>query len=348
MALLPDKAVNVDIGPPASGSWMFWSGQGNDLDNTMSHPVSAAAATPVTAKVRYEIEKDWDYAYLEATSDGSTWTPVHTNLSTNTSPNGQNFGEGITGSTAGAWVDLTATVPAGTTAIRFRYWTDVAEAPSGFRVDDIAVGGQSIGTGETADEGWTFDGFNRQQQAAVVKYFNAYIAENRQYDGYDSSLRTAYNFGFANTRPDWVEQQPYQDGMLVTYWDSSQDDNNVGDHPGHGLILPVDAHPTWYHSADGALLRPRILSADSTFGLEPTDAVTLHVNSAAVTIPSAPAARTFDDTRDYWFASENGHALPHVGRYQPGWYSVDVPKTGTTITVVSQSKQGNQLNLQVN
>ena len=31
--------------------------------------------------------------------------------------------------------------------------------------------------------------------------------------------------------------------MLVWYWDSSFEDNNVGDHPGGGLILPIDSHP---------------------------------------------------------------------------------------------------------
>jgi len=60
---------------------------------------------------------------------------------------------------------------------------------------------------------------------------------------------------------------------------------------------------------------------------------------------------TFDDRNTYWFATDGHTGGPggtHPGRYQPGWYSVDVPKTGTTIQVVSQSKQGNQLNLQVN
>ena len=42
---------------------------------------STAAAT-LTAKVRYAIEEGWDYAFLEASSDGGdTWTPVPTNLS---------------------------------------------------------------------------------------------------------------------------------------------------------------------------------------------------------------------------------------------------------------------------
>ena len=31
----------------------------------------------LTAKVRYSIEEGWDYAFLEASSDGGdTWTPV--------------------------------------------------------------------------------------------------------------------------------------------------------------------------------------------------------------------------------------------------------------------------------
>ena len=38
----------------------------------------------------------------------------------------------------------------------------------------------------------------------------------------------------------------------------------------------------------------------------------------------------------------------HPGRYQPAWYSVDVPKTGTTIRVNGFGKKGNQINLSVN
>ena len=38
----------------------------------------------------------------------------------------------------------------------------------------------------------------------------------------------------------------------------------------------------------------------------------------------------------------------HPGRYQPAWYSVDVPKTGSTITVNGFGKKGNQINLSVN
>ena len=54
ISLLPDKDQLVDIGEPFDGSWMFWSGQGNNLENTMTHTITATAATDVTAKVRYD------------------------------------------------------------------------------------------------------------------------------------------------------------------------------------------------------------------------------------------------------------------------------------------------------
>ncbi|MEO5745279.1 MAG: hypothetical protein ABIQ53_11935 [Terracoccus sp.] len=173
------------------------------------------------------------------------------------------------------------------------------------------------------------------------------MLENRQYDGYDASLKTAYNFGFLNTRPDWVETQRYQNGLLVSYWDESFGDNNVGEHPGGGLILPVDAHPDFSHWPDGTLMRNRILAGDSTFGVEKTDAVTLHNNGVAATIPSKTAVSTFDDTLTWWFnADQHAATGAHAGRYQPGWYSVDVPKTGTLVTVNGKSNDGH-LNITV-
>jgi immune inhibitor A len=132
-----------------------------------------------------------------------------------------------------------------------------------------------------------------------------------------------------------VEHYPYQDGMLVSYWDSSFTNNNVGDHPGQGLILPVDANPEFSHWGDGTLMRPRILAYDSTFGLEATDPITLHLGGVAGTIGSKPAVPTFDDTKTWWSnADEHAATGGHVGRYQPGWYGVNPPKTGTILRVL--------------
>ena len=363
IATLPQKEIPLNLGAPAEGGGAryFWSTQGDDLNTTMTR--TGITGTNLTAKVNYSIEAEWDYAFLEASKDGgTTWTPVVTNrsdLGETTPAHGHNqsgfngSGTGITGR-SGGWADLTATLPAGTNAIRFRYQTDGAAAESGFRVDNITVGGTVIGTAETENEGWTFNGFRTTTGSEVEKFFNAYIAENRQYDGYDTSLASAYNFSFPTTQPDRVQHYPYQNGMLVNYWDSSQGDNNVGDHPGQGLILPVDANPQLGHWPDNTLMRPRILSYDSTFGLEATDAITLQrevdtngdgkitgAELQTASIASKPASPTFDDTRTYWYGSdEHGATGKHPGRYQPGWYGVNVPKTGTTLRVADDAGDG--------
>jgi len=99
-----------------------------------------------------------------------------------------------------------------------------------------------------------------------------------------------------------VERYPYQDGMLVSYWDSSYTDNNVGDHPGSGLLLPVDAHPKLTYRADGQPWRPRIQSYDSTFTLQKTDKITLHFISRASKLGGLKAVSVFDDNKDWWVA----------------------------------------------
>ena len=332
--LLPDKEVTVDLGAPFDGPDYFYSGAGNDLDVAMTKSVSVGAGS-FTAKVRYAIEADWDYAYLTVNGD-----PVATNRSTSTNPNGQNFGNGITGSSNGQWVDLTADLSAftgQTVTLGFRYWTDGAVVESGFQVDAITLDGTKH------DAGWTFDpetgGFRVTTGTETAAYFNAYLAENRQYLGYDAGLQTGpYNFG-GTIGPNWAERFPYQDGVLLWYWDGSQSDNNVGDHPGEGLILPIDVRPAPLHSASGAVLRPRIQSFDAPLTLTPTDAFTLHVGGVPVEIPSQPPVSVFDDTNSYWVASDPGDA-PGTGRYQSEWNSVKTPNTGTQIRLKSLSPGG--------
>ena len=303
ITVLPDKLVPVELGAPCAtcGSRYFTSGSGDDRTATMHRAVPRGSRS-LTAQVRHDVEQDWDYAFLEASVDGTTWTPVTTTLSDGADDqSGLNASRtGLTGARR-SWTALSATLPAGTTAIRFRSRTDGAHALAGFSVDSIAVDGRSLGTAET-DEGWTLDGFATTSGSGSQAFAHYYVAENRQYVGYDASLRTAYNLGFGGAagRPALVETHPYEDGLLVHYWDTSQTDNDVGEHPGSGLVLPVDAHPVLEHAADGHLLRPRILSYDSTFGLEPTTPITVHKEGRPTRIASKPAVPVFDDTRSWW------------------------------------------------
>jgi immune inhibitor A len=331
--VLPDKQVVSVIANPYAGSYFYYSGAGDNVDNAMSRSITLpAGAVSLAAKVNYQIELDWDYAYL--TVNGN---PVATNLSTATNPNGQNFGNGITGDSGGAWVDLAADLTAfagQTVTIGFRYWTDGAVVEPGFMVDEIAITGQAT-DGAEANAGWTFAGFKVTTGTESQQFFNAYVAEFRQYRGYDSGLATGpYNFGFLNTRPDWVEHFPYQDGLLVSYWDSSYTDNNTSQHPGGGLILPVDAHPVALVRSDGVPWRARVQSYDATFGFEPTDAMTLHINGVPSSIPSLPGLSVFNDLTQWWDPS-----TPRAG--------VIVPQTGTTIRIKSVSALGGFMQVQV-
>jgi immune inhibitor A len=344
-AVLPDKPVNTTIGTPAAGAGFYFSGSGNNLDTRMSRAFTLPAGAQLTAQVRYDIETDWDYAYLVvSTNGGATWTNVPTNRSTAANPNVQNFGNGITGTTGGAWVALTADLSAyaGNVLLGFRYWTDVAVIGAGFMVDEIAITGQPVDGGE-APAGWTFvpatGGFRATTGIETTLYFNSYIAEFRQYrDIFDSSLQTGpYNFGFGNNPAllNYAERYPYQDGLLVSYWDTSQGDNDASQHPGAGLILPIDSHPE-------PLLRPdnnqpwsaRRQSYDSPFGLDTTDTITLHANSIPGVYGGLPAVSTFDDRLQYWRA-----ATPSAG--------VRNPHTNTVIEVRSISAHGSFMQIQV-
>jgi immune inhibitor A len=347
VVLLPDKNVEFPVGDPYSGDFFYFSGSGNNLDNTMTRSMTLPAGTPsLTAKVKYDIETDWDYAYL--TVNG---TSVETNLSTTTNPFGQNFGYGITDNSGGAWVDLTADLSsfAGqTVTIGFRYWTDGAVANPGFFMDDIAISGQSLDDAET-DPGWAYNGFIRTGSTVTLSFFNAYFAEFRTYKGYDDGLRTGpYNFGFLDNPAlgNWVEHFPYQDGLLVWYYDTSFEDNNVGANCAGGrcggLYLPVDAHPDLMLRPDnGQVWRPRVQSYDSTFGLEKTDVVCLHMNSVEQCYGGLPANPKFDDTQSYWFP-------PDASIGHNGWASVPLPGVGVTIRVASVSAQGNFMQVHLN
>jgi len=347
VALLPDKeVVSVLDFAPYAGAYMYYSGKGNNLDNSMTRQITLPPGTvSFAAKVQYRIEANWDYAYL--TVNG---TPVDTNLSTNTNPNGQNFGYGITGQSAG-WVDLTADLSdyAGqTVTLGLRYWTDVAEVDSGFAIDDIAITGLPP-DGAESDAGWTYEGFVRTDGNLRESFFNAYFAEYRTYRGYDDSLRTGpYNFGFRNdpVLGNWVEHYPYEDGLLVWYYDTSFSDNNVGDACASGrcggLYLPVDAHPELTIGPDtGLIWGSAVQSYDSTFGLTPTSAFCLHRNSVEGCLGGLPGNPLFDDTQDYWTA-------PDLSIGNRGWFGVAVPKTGTTIRVVGTSAQDNFMQVLVN
>ena len=325
--VLPDKERVLELGTPFEGAMMWWSDAGDNLDQMMTRSVDVpAGSSTLTMQLNYNIEQDWDYAYVAVSTDGgASWTnlPDLNGHTTNDSPNGQNFGNGITG-ISGGWVEAAFDMSAyggQSVMLQLRYWTDGAVQGSGLLADAISLGGFFDGA-ESGENGWTLNGFRATSGRELSFHFNAYVAENRQYVSYDTGLQTgAYNFGFLNTMPNWVERFPYQDGLLVSYWDSSVPDNSTSAHPGEGLILPIDADPEPLIRADGNPWRARIQSYDLTFGFWRTDAITLHFFGDPSFHRALPAVREFSDLRSYWSP-------------QTPTASVIVPQTGTALRVI--------------
>jgi len=340
--VLPDRVRTLVLGTPPEGALAWWSGRGDNLDNTMTHTVTVPAApASLSMQLWYDIERDWDYGYVAVSSDGGqTWANLASSVTTTTNPNGQNFGNGITG-TSNGWVaaafDLSA-YAGQTVLLRLRYWTDGFVQGKGLMADQIVLGSFADGA-EGGTGGWTLNGFAASDGTETSTHFNAYLAEFRQYRDFDAGLETGpYNFSFLAT-PDLVQHFPYQDGLLISYWDTSMPDNDVGLHPGEGEILPIDSHPVPLIRGDGNPWRTRVQVYDAPFSLQPTDPVSLFYTNfseqyPASLFPSLPAVPAFNDRLDWW-----SPAKPDS--------SVKVPKTGTVVEIAGYNTLGNFMQVNV-
>jgi immune inhibitor A len=329
--ILPQKPVTAHIADPYAGSYFYFSGSANNLRTRMTKAFTLGAGATLAAKVNYGIEVGYDYANVIASTDGgATWQTVPTNLSNSTVE-----ANGIDGFSNG-WVDLTADLSAytGNVLLGFAYTSDGGVNYDGFMIDDIQISGSALDGAET-DTGWTFTGFRRTTGTEDKLYSQYYVAEFRTYKGYDNGLKTGpYYFGYP-TMPDFVDHFPYQDGLLIHYWDTSQADNNARLHPGQGMLLPIDAHPQTLFRIDGVRWRNRIQTYDSTFTLAPTDGIpNIHQAGELSHVPSLPAVSVFDD-RTLYYDPTNPQG------------SVMNPNTGTIVEVRSISALDSFMQVQV-
>ncbi|ANZ38834.1 protease [Lentzea guizhouensis] len=323
VVVLPDISKSFDYGAPFAGGKMWWSEKGNDLDHSMTAPLDLRGKTTasLSLKARYDIEADYDYLYVEASNEDGSWTQL--DGTANGAPFVRDSGDApaISGSSGGQWVDVTVPLDAyagKNTKLRLAYRTDGALAPQGFFADEITVvaDGTPVLTdgGETAGT-WTTRGFRTTEGKETKAFDQFYIASNRTYESYGQYNRTGpYRYSFQD-KPDLVEHFPYQDGLLVSLWNTSYLDNNVSEHPGEGLILPIDANPAPLYNLEGQRWSPTIGGYDAPFSLQKSDSFTLHVNGKASYVRGAAAQPVFDDTKQYWFAEQPnaGVKLPAVG-----------------------------------
>ncbi|WP_112245360.1 immune inhibitor A domain-containing protein [Kribbella monticola] len=319
VVVLPKKKVTTQLAKPVTGAKSWWSGTGDKLNNTLSRKVTLPAGkSSLTFQANWKIEDcgpdPCDYAYVEV-NDGSGWKAVAGSITKSAEANG------IDGDSQGwkpAEFDLSA-FAGKTVDLRFRYATDAATHGLGFFADDIKLtaGGQTLvdDGAENGANGWTATGFQTAGESVTNEYDNFYLASNYTYSSFNKYLKYG-PYSFVGTpRPDWVEHFPYEDGLLVSYWDTSQNNNETAVHPGEGQWLPIDANPALRVNLKGAFWKTSVQSYDSTFGLQKSDSFSLTVNGQKNYIRGADAVPVFDDRKDFWSADvpSYGVKVPHVG-----------------------------------
>ncbi len=153
---------------PHSGSYAFWSNRGDESDMTLTKEfdlTSVSGPAELSYWTWYDLEKDYDYLYLEASIDGGqAWKIIKTPSSTDSNPAGNSFGWGYTGK-SNDWiqekVDLSE-FSGKKVQLRFEYVTDAAVNGDGLLLDDISIDAIKYKSDFEADAGgWDAKGFVR-------------------------------------------------------------------------------------------------------------------------------------------------------------------------------------------
>ena len=170
------QVVPVD---PYSGEYFIWSNQGDESDMTLSRNFDFTAhqgRLTLSYWTWYDIENDYDYVYLVASTDGENWQIITTPSGTPDDPSGNSYGWAYNGQSGDGpeWIQETVDISqfAGQQVLlRFEYVTDAAVNLEGFLIDDIAIPETGYFTDFEADTGgWVADGFVRIRNTIPQTY----------------------------------------------------------------------------------------------------------------------------------------------------------------------------------
>lgn len=171
-----DSSVGVLPEDPHSGDYAFWSNKGDESDMTLTHEfdfTNVSGPVDMSYSVWYDLETDYDYLYLTASTDGKTWRIVDTPSCTTNNPSGNSYGCGYNGVSNG-WVQETVDLSAYSgqkVQLRFEYITDAAVNGEGLMLDDVSIPAVNYETGfESDDGGWAAAGFVRIQNSLPQTY----------------------------------------------------------------------------------------------------------------------------------------------------------------------------------
>ncbi len=162
----------AEIGP--EGCW--WSNSGDAINSTLTARLDLREAdkATLTYEIWHSTEKDWDYGYLEVSTNGGTaWTILETPNTNAENPVDSAFGPGYTGDSDG-WVRESVPLGAYTgqeVLVRFQYLSDDALNGHGLCLRNLTT--QPRPSGGSGQDFWQPDGFvwtnNLVQQDFIVQ-----------------------------------------------------------------------------------------------------------------------------------------------------------------------------------
>jgi hypothetical protein len=186
----------VDVIPvsPYSGDYYFWSNKGDEADMKLTKSFDFTNhAGPLTLSYYtwYDLEKDYDYVYLEASEDGETWQILETPSGTTEDPSGNSYGWGYNGSSNG-WIQETVDLSnysGKKVLIRFEYVTDAAVHGEGMVIDDVSIPEVGYFTDfEEGEDGWQGDGWLRMDNVLPQTYHLSLITSGDETSVFQISL----------------------------------------------------------------------------------------------------------------------------------------------------------------
>ena len=170
---------------PPSGDYFYWSNMGDESNPRLTQSFDLTkvnGSAQLEFKTWYDLEKDYDYVFISATTDGKTWQILDSNTCTTVNPSGNSYGCGWNGA-SGGWineaVDLSDYVGQVVT-LRFDYVTDAAVNGKGFTLDDFRIDAIGYSSDLESDAGgWKAEGFVRVQNTLPQTYAVTIIQQGK-------------------------------------------------------------------------------------------------------------------------------------------------------------------------
>ena len=184
---------------PPEGTALVAAGGGSLLtDRTLA--LQGTVGGTLTFKTWFDIEEDWDFGFVEVSTNGGPWTAVPGTVTRHsTNPFGSTAwanalgsatetDTAITGASEG-WLDASFDIPANS-EVRFNYYTDEAVNGRGWFIDDVAIDGFADGF-ESGDANWSLGGWTISSGLFANDWIGAYANPMKE-RGKPASLEVAY------------------------------------------------------------------------------------------------------------------------------------------------------------